>query len=80
MSGLDDSDDEDHDEAPYKITQQKAPLAVLGEHCTWTGITCRDGKVVRFELNVRDLTGKIPPELGDLESLERLYLYGNQLS
>ena len=34
----------------------------------------------RLDLDGNDLTGGIPPELGDLSNLVYLYLFGNDLS
>ncbi len=54
--------------------------APLGE---WFGVTVgnHDGRITSLRLNGNALSGPIPPELGDLASLEGLYLYGeNALS
>jgi Leucine-rich repeat (LRR) protein len=47
--------------------------------CSWFGVTCGSGAVVRVELSNNGLTGSIPTAVGDLPSLQRLYLQGNQL-
>ena len=45
----------------------------------WYGVgTDGSGRVTR--LNLRGLTGPLPPELGELAKLERLYLSNNELS
>ena len=45
---------------------------------TWFGVTANeDERVVRLELPDNGLTGRIPPELGDLSSLERLFVHDN---
>ena len=47
----------------------------------WEGVTTDDeGRVTKLEVNGNDLTGEIPPELGDLSNLEYLYLFNNQLT
>ena len=52
--------------------------APIGE---WFGVTTdSDGIVVWLKLYENDLSGEIPPELGNLTKLTTLYLYGNQLS
>ena len=37
-------------------------------------------RLLALYLNGNQLTGSIPPELGDLASLTRLYLHNNQLT
>ena len=52
--------------------------APLGE---WEGVlTNDDGRVGDLSLSDNGLTGEIPPELGSLSNLARLYLGGNALS
>ena len=52
-----------------------APLA------EWHGVKVdRDNRVVELDLHSNGLEGEIPGELGDLSSLQLLYLSGNQLS
>lgn len=46
----------------------------------WYGITVLNGDVSRIHLYNNQLSGPIPPELGNLSSLEILYLINNQLS
>ncbi|MEE9363949.1 MAG: leucine-rich repeat domain-containing protein [Cellulophaga sp.] len=48
--------------------------------CDWSGVTVVDGKVTRLDLSRRQLSGSIPPELGNLSNLTQLYLNDNQLS
>ena len=52
--------------------------APLGE---WHGVTTDDrGRVITLSLQENELTGEIPPELGDLSNLESLRLRDNRLS
>jgi len=46
----------------------------------WFGITVTDGRVSEIELYKNNLTGVIPPEIGDLDSLKVLELWRNSLS
>ncbi len=47
----------------------------------WEGVTTnRDGFVTELSLWSNNLSGTLPPELGDLAHLRRLNLYGNQLT
>ena len=47
----------------------------------WSGVTIDDnGRVTGLNLRRNQLSGKIPPELGNLENLTRLDLRQNQLS
>jgi len=50
-----------------------------GTECTWFGVTCSGGSVWRLDLQSNELTGSVPPELGNLSNLERLDLHSNQL-
>lgn len=47
---------------------------------SWTGITCRDGHIVRINLDGSSLSGTIPAELSALDHLEVLDLSNNHLS
>lgn len=47
--------------------------------CSWYGITCRDGHVIRILLEDNQLSGSIPAELGSLSELTNLRLDNNQL-
>ena len=52
--------------------------APLGD---WYGVdTDTDGRVTSLNLRRNGLTGEIPPELGDLTSLESVHLHDNDLS
>lgn len=47
----------------------------------WPGVTTDEhGRVTHLHLNDNQLRGEIPPELGNLESLEELYLVQNRLT
>ena len=47
----------------------------------WSGVTTDDnGRVTELDLSSNQLTGEIPPELGNLANLQELGLGGNQLS
>lgn len=47
----------------------------------WRGVgTDANGRVVRLHLPNSQLTGTIPPELGNLSELESLFLFGNNLT
>ncbi len=47
---------------------------------TWQGITVMDGRVNRINLPNNNLNGPIPIEIGNLDSLQSLYLNQNSLS
>ena len=47
---------------------------------TWYGIIVYDGRVTRIRLNNANLTGTIPPEIGNLTHLVYLFLYDNKLT
>ncbi|XP_009629432.1 LRR receptor kinase BAK1 [Nicotiana tomentosiformis] len=47
---------------------------------SFEGIACNElGQVVNISLQGKDLSGKIPPEIGQLQSLSGLYLHFNKL-
>ena len=48
--------------------------------CGWHGVMCNNGRVIRLILKENQLMGSIPPELGDLGSLQILNFGINQLS
>lgn len=48
--------------------------------CEWYGVTCKDGHVTILALNNNNLTGSLPPAVGDLAYLEILDLAENNLS
>ncbi|MBN1185792.1 MAG: VCBS repeat-containing protein, partial [Bacteroidales bacterium] len=47
---------------------------------SWYGITVENGRVTEINLGSNNLFGTIPSNIGDIDSLNILYLYGNQLS
>lgn len=47
---------------------------------SWWGVTVSEGVVTELELNVTDLNGTLPPELGNLSSLATLQLGDNRLT
>lgn len=48
--------------------------------CDWYGVTCNEaGRVIYLQLGNNNLTGNIPTELGQLDSLTHLQLFGNNL-
>ena len=47
----------------------------------WHGINTDDsGHVTELNLDANELTGQMPPELGDIENLSKLYLHRNNLT
>ncbi len=49
--------------------------------CNWYGVSCDgNGRVTQISLDNNQLSGSIPPALGDLSNLQFLNLIGNQLS
>jgi Leucine-rich repeat (LRR) protein len=48
--------------------------------CGWYGMTCSTGHVTELHLDSNQLSGSIPPELGNLANLQNLSLNSNQLS
>jgi len=57
-------------------------LGAPGTECGWFGVTCdpTETAVIYISLGSNQLSGSIPVELGNLSSLEWLYLHSNQLS
>jgi Leucine-rich repeat (LRR) protein len=54
----------------------------VGTECTWNGVMCNAAgdAVTRVILNVNNLSGTLPAELGNLPALEFLDLSGNSLT
>ncbi|CAE7599892.1 ER2, partial [Symbiodinium sp. CCMP2456] len=51
-----------------------------GSHCEWGGVWCYSDRCTVKGLNLggRNLTGELPPEIGDLAELRDLWLYNNR--
>lgn len=56
------------------------PCKSVPPPCQWSGVTCTSGHVTDLYLFGKNLSGEIPPELGDLSELQVLILSNNQLS
>lgn len=53
----------------------------LANPCTWVHITCNnDNSVIRVDLGNAGLSGTLIPDLGGLQNLQYLMLYGNNLT
>jgi hypothetical protein len=48
--------------------------------CSWYGVICEQGHVVELQLYYNQLSGSLPPEVGNLTHLKALYLDKNQIS
>jgi hypothetical protein len=48
--------------------------------CTWYGVTCDAGHVTQVSLLSNNLSGALPPEIGDLTQLAQLYLWDNAVN
>ncbi len=48
--------------------------------CSWYGVNCVGGLVTDLNLGSNNLTGTLPPELGNLVGLRNLHLFENQLT
>ena len=46
----------------------------------WYGVVCSSGSVFGLLLGRNNLTGTLPPQLGDLQNIQLLALYGDSLS
>jgi len=46
----------------------------------WSGVTCRNGHVIKLSLRSNNLNGNLPTELGNLSYLTHLLLNNNQLT
>jgi Leucine-rich repeat (LRR) protein len=52
---------------------------VAADPCEWYGVACADNNVIALNLASNNLNGSIPPEMGDLTSLQELRFFNNQL-
>ena len=52
----------------------------LGSACSWLSVECTNGYVTELDLSYNNLSGAIPPDIGQLRSLESLGLGGNDLT
>ncbi len=48
--------------------------------CSWSGVSCRNGRVIELALYSINLRGTIPDSIGTLNALEHLDLNGNNLT
>ncbi len=48
--------------------------------CSWYGVACTAGHVTNLSLSYNQLSGSIPPQLGNLANLQELFLDHNPLS
>ncbi|MGE5342021.1 MAG: fibronectin type III domain-containing protein [Candidatus Omnitrophota bacterium] len=57
-------------------------FAMPGTENRWKGVQCNlyNNKVLNINLEQNNLTGTLPPELGNLSNLENLWLNSNQLA
>jgi hypothetical protein len=55
-------------------------FAMPGTENNWSGISISENHVIEIRLTSNQLSGSIPPELGNLGNLQYLNLYSNQLS
>lgn len=53
---------------------------VTNTPCSWYGVVCSGGHVTQLNLFSNNLAGPLPPELGNLASLQKLLLYSNALT
>jgi len=60
--------------------QKTGWLGGEGTECSWYGVACENSQVTGISLSENQLTGSIPPEIGNLINLSGLYLYNNQLT
>lgn len=50
------------------------------DFCSWYGVSCVKGIPFELTLGYNNLSGELPSEIGNLDSLRNLYLYGNHLN
>lgn len=59
---------------------RQAGWGTESDPCTWYGVTCNTTGIIGLNLAQNGLSGAIPAEIGTLNSLERLDLFGNDLT
>ncbi|MBO1351433.1 MAG: putative Ig domain-containing protein [Hormoscilla sp. GUM202] len=64
--------------ASWDVSSPTSPSASVVDQ--WDGVTVEGSRVTKIELYNKSLSGKLPSELGDLSSLQSLYLDHNSLS
>ncbi|KAK9102293.1 hypothetical protein Sjap_019547 [Stephania japonica] len=52
---------------------------INGSHCSWTGVTCTEGRVTGLSLSDANITTSIPPSICDLDKLTDLDLSLNYI-
>src|SRR3954466_12293253 len=53
-----------------------------GTECTWYGVYCDDSqtRVTALSVNYNNVTGTLPPAIGDLSNVTEIQLEGNKLT
>nr|GLL39758.1 receptor-like protein kinase 5 [Ipomoea trifida] len=63
----------------YRGKSHKVLTEKLHDHCTWLGITCRNGVVTKIQLGALIINDTIPPFICDLKNLTHLDLNNNNI-
>ena len=65
----------------FKLVSEPITLATAGDPpLHLSGLVAEDNRVVRLDLGGNNLTGTLPPEIGDLTELRGLFVWGNALT